>query len=235
MISVRLPIASVAVALSTFALSGAAAQPPQPPYPTSSPTVPYTPPAGRCLTPEQRKVNDAYNQLDRPTRPGDEMPFWDPEYFAGTWDFLMRMQESPLGPGGESAGTLTITATANGCTYAGTLKGDDPEGKPFTRTLRLVYDTASKGLTWTETDSRGYTLVQAGPVGGELGGLFHHHFGDDPAAPASTLGSRTFRLKGVTEMSSPAYFKTDLQISLDGAPFRTLGRVTYEKQLPDSK
>ena len=41
--------------------------------------------------------------------------------------------------------------------------------------------------------------------------------------------------KGVTEMSSPAYFKTDLQISLDGEPFKTLGRIIYEKQLPDSK
>lgn len=47
-------------------------------YPKSSPTVPYTPAVGRCLTAEQRKVNDAYNNLDRPTRPGDDMPFWDP-------------------------------------------------------------------------------------------------------------------------------------------------------------
>src|SRR5690242_8346770 len=50
----------------------------------SSSTVPYTPAVGRCLTPEQRKVNDNYNSLERPTRPGDEMPFWDPEYLVGT-------------------------------------------------------------------------------------------------------------------------------------------------------
>ena len=83
----------------------------------SSPAIPVAdggvkPAVGRCLTAEQRKVNDDYNALNRPTRPDDEMPFWDPEYFVGTWDFDMRTQESPLGPGGPSIGTLTIKANA---------------------------------------------------------------------------------------------------------------------------
>jgi hypothetical protein len=33
-------------------------------------------------------------------------------------------------------------------------------------------------------------------------------------------------------MSSPAYYKTDIQMSIDGAPFVTYGRVMLEKQLP---
>src|SRR5205085_3445145 len=126
--------AGLAVVVSALGVVHPAAQ--QQPYPKTSPVVPYTPAAGRCLTAEQRKVNDAYNSLDRPTRPGDEMPFWDPEYFVGTWDFDMRTQDSPLGPGGPSGGTLTIKPNEkNGCLYEGSMKGEDPNGKPFTRTI----------------------------------------------------------------------------------------------------
>lgn len=221
------------VLLSAFAVVGAGAQPQQP-YPKTSPVVPYTPAAGRCLTAEQRKVNDSYNSLDRPTKPGDEMMFWDPEYFVGLWNFDMRAQDSPLGQGGQSMGTLTIKSNdKNGCLYEGTMKGEDPEGKPFTRTIAATYDPIGKVLTWSEKDSRGYTIVRTGPVGGELGGTFHHHFGDDPSQPATTVGGKKIRFKGVTEMSSPAYYKTDVQMSIDGAPFVTYGRVLLEKQLPE--
>ena len=84
MISLRLAIASgFVLSLSMLAVAPLAAQQP-PQYP--SPTVEFKPAVGRCLTAEQRKVNDAYNALDRATRPGDEMPFWDADYFVGTWD-----------------------------------------------------------------------------------------------------------------------------------------------------
>lgn len=227
--------AGLVASFAAVAIATPTAQPQQQ-YPRSSPTVDYKPATGRCLTPDQQKVNEKYNSLSRPTQPGDDQPFWDPEYLVGTWDVDMRSQESPLGPGGESTGTLTITADAkNGCLYEGTLKAEDPEGKAFTRSISAVYDPVKKILTWTEKDSRGYTIVKQGPIGGELGGLFHHHFGDDPSTPATTLAGRKYRFKGVSEMSSPAYFKTDLQVSVDGQPFKTFGRLTFDKQLPDEK
>ena len=227
------PLSGFVVSLSTLAVVSLSAQ--QPPQ-YKSPTVDFKPAAGRCLTPDQRKVNDTYNALDRPTRPNDEMPFWDPEYFVGTWDFDMRTQDSVLGPGGPSLGTLTIKANEkNGCLYEGTMKGEDPDGKAFTRTISATYDPVKKILTWSEKDSRGYTIVKTGPVGGELGGLFHHHFGDDPAQPVTTFAGKKIKFKGITEMSSPAYYKTDMQMSIDGAPFVTYGRVMLEKQLPEGK
>jgi len=233
-ISLRLAIASgFVLSLSMLAVAPLAAQQP-PQYP--SPTVEFKPAVGRCLTAEQRKVNDAYNALDRPTRPGDDMMFWDPEYFVGTWDFDMRTQDSPLGPGGPSLGTLTIKANdKNGCLYEGTMKGEDPEGKAFTRTISATYDPVKKILAWTEKDSRGYMINATGPIGGELGGLFHHHFGDDAAAPTATFAGKKLKFKGTSEMSSPAFYKTDLQLSIDGAPFKTYGRVMFEKQLPGAK
>jgi hypothetical protein len=205
-------------------------------YPKSSPVIDFKPAAGRCLTPDQKKVNDNYNSLSRPTQPGDDQPFWDPEYLVGTWDIDMRSQESPFGPGGQSNGTLTFKVNdKNPCLYEGALKGEDPDGKAFTRTITASYEPVKKVLTWTEKDSRGYTIVKQGPIGGELGGLFHHHFGEDAAAPVVTLGGKKYRFKGVSEMSSPAYFKSDIQISIDGAPFKTFGRIIFEKQVPDAK
>jgi hypothetical protein len=226
--------AGLALACSLAVTARLGAQP-QSQYP-ASPTVPFTPATGHCLTPEQQKVNDKYNSLNRPTQPGDDQPFWDPEYLVGTWDVDMRSQETPLGPGGPSMGTMTIKGSgSNPCQYEGTLEAEDPDGKPFTRTISAIYDPVKKVLNWTEKDSRGYTIAKQGPVGGELGGLFHHHFGDDPSTPATTAAGHNFKFKGVSEMSSPAYFKTDMQVSIDGAPFKTFGRVAYEKQLPDNR
>jgi hypothetical protein len=186
-----------------------------------------SPPSGPCLTPEQKQVNDAYYAIDRPTSRDDQMPFFDPEYFAGTWDFIARAVDSPLGPGGESAGTLTIRS-AGGCKYEGEMKGEDPDGKAFTRRITFDFDGAKKQLTWTEVDSRGYTIATSGPVGGELGGLFHYHF--ETTAPVKT-GSKSIALKGVFEMSSPAFFKIDYQFAVDGGAPANFGRATFDKQL----
>ena len=226
--------AGVAVSLVSLAASHASAQ--QYPASRQSPTIDYKPPVGKCLPADQRKVNDDYNSLSRPTRPGDDMPFWDPEYFVGTWDVDMRSQDSPFGSGGAGGGTMTVKASAaNGCQYEGTLSAEDPDGKKFTRAITALYDPATKTLTWTEKDSRGYTIVEKGPIGGELGGLFHFHFGDDTSTPATMLQGKQYRFKGVVEMSSPNYFKNDLQFSEAGAPFKTFGRVQYQKQTPGAK
>lgn len=186
------------------------------------------PATGSCLTAEQKAVNNNYYSLTRPTSRDDQMPFFDPEYFAGTWDYLSRVVDSPLGPGGESVGTLTIKSTG-GCNYEGELKAEDPDGKPFTRKIKYTFDPAKKVITWTEIDSRGYTLTKNGPVGGELGGLFHHHFEDSPAI---TVGGKKVRVTGVSEMSSPAYYRSDFKFQVDDGPVATFGRATFEKQLP---
>ena len=217
----------LAVALAALFPSHPAAQQP-PKY--ESPVVPYTAAVGRCLPAAQRTANEQYNALDRPTRPSDEMMFWDPEYFVGRWAFDMRTQDSPLGPGGQSMGTLTITANEqNGCLYEGTMAGEDPDGKPFTRTVSATYDPVTKVLTWSETDSRGYTIARSGPVGGELGGTFQHHFGDDAKQPVTTFAGKKIQFKGITQMTSPAFYRTEMQMSIDGAPFVTYGRVLLEK------
>jgi hypothetical protein len=230
LMTVRFPLATgVAASLAVLALAHPSAQ--QYPADRTSPVVAYKPAVGRCLPADQRKVNDDYNSLSRPTRPGDDMPFWDPEYFVGTWDVEMRSQDSAFSSGGAGGGTLTIKANAaNGCLDEGTLTAEDPDGKKFTRSMSAVYDPAAKTLTWTEKDSRGYTITEKGPIGGELGGLFHFHFGDDNSVPATMLAGKQYRFKGVVEMSSPDFFKNDLQISEGGGPFKTFGRVTYDKE-----
>ena len=56
-----------------------------------------------------------------------------------------------------------------------------------------------------------------------------------PSGAPITVAGKKLRLKGVSEMSSPAFYKTDMQISVDGGAFVSYGRVTYSKQLPDDK
>ena len=53
--------------------------------------------------------------------------------------------------------------------------------------------------------------------------------------PTTTFAGKKLKFKGSSEMSSPAFYKTDLQLSIDGAPFKTYGRVMFEKHLPDAK
>lgn len=206
--------AAVGVGLVAFVLLGAAVQPARAQ-------------SSGCLTAAQQVVNDKYNALTRPTSRDDDMPFFDPAYFAGTWDYIARAVDSPFGPGGESAGTLTVKS-AGGCNYEGEIKGEDPDGKPYTRRVRYAYDTNKKQMVVTEVDSRGYTITMPGPVGGELGGLFHHHF--EGGAPTVVAGKKIV-FKGVTEMSSPAYYKIDFQISIDGAAPTSFGRSTFEKRV----
>lgn len=189
--------------------------------------APLAPPVGACLTADQRAVNAAYYSLTRPTSRDDQMPFFDPEYFVGTWEFTSRLVDSPLGSGGESAGRVTFSSV-KGCDYVGELKGEDPDGKAFTRRIAISYDPGTRQLRWKETDSRGFTLDLSGGVGGELGGLFQHHFDETP--PMSVAG-RTLRLTGVNQMSSPAFFRADFKIAIDGGATQTFGRTTYEKVL----
>jgi len=60
-------------------------------------------------------------------------------------------------------GTLTIKANdKNGCLYEGTMKGEDPDGKAFTRTISAVYDPAGE-LAATHLDCHAQCLTRASP------------------------------------------------------------------------
>jgi hypothetical protein len=188
------------------------------------------PSGNSCLTAAQLHTNEIFNSRDRPTSRDDEMPFMDPDYFLGTWNFEWDLRDSPLGPGGEWEGTVTFKNVAR-CSYEGDLRGTDGEGKPFTRSIRLTFDPSTKHMQWLETDSHGFELDKSGPVGGDLGGIFVHHW---EGTPPVTVGGHKVRLKGTTELSSPAAHRSDVQISIDDGPFGRFGRELFTKQVAGS-
>ncbi len=187
-----------------------------------------TPPAG-CLTAEQLAHNARVYALDRRTSIDDSMPIFDPQYFVGAWDYAWDGPDSPLGPGGSWKGVVTFRHIS-GCAYEGELIGEDGDGKAFLRLIKFSFDAAKKHMTWIEEDTHGYTVVKSGPVGGELGGVFQHHWED---SPAFKVGNEVVKLKGTTLMPSPAMHRYDMHIAVGDGPSMRFGTATFRKQLPD--
>lgn len=180
-----------------------------------------------CLTPAQVEHNKNVYDMERRTSIDDPMPIFDPTYFVGSWDYAWDGPDSPLGPGGSWSGVLTFTHLG-GCNYEGQMRGSDGDEKPFTRTIKFSFDATKKRITWIETDSHGYTFDKSGVVGGELGGVFQHHWEE---VPQITVGGEKVRLKGTTIMPSPAMHRADMWIATGDGPFMRFGTAMFSKQL----
>ena len=149
-----------------------------------------TPVPGECLTEQELTLIDGLNALRRPTvgqesegDHDDHVPF-NPHYFLGEWQVEGVLPETPLGLAGEFYGTETFTHV-DGCTYESVLEVTVPDGT-VTITSLVVYDRRTDYLIRIEDDSRGFELVKVGPVAGDPGGYFSHHWF---APPVTVNGS----------------------------------------------
>jgi len=77
----------------------------------------------------------------------------------------------------------------------------------------------------------GFTLLQPGPVGGALGG-YYSQFWEIPE-PIHYNDSQ-FLIKGRSYYVSPAAYRVNQQISVDGEPFINFGVMWYTKVLEDT-
>ena len=99
-------------------------------------------------------------------------------YFLGKWTFEWSMPESPLGP----AGTYTGRRSSRKSTDVSTKR----DRRRRTRRDRSRSASSSritrKTRRWRAqvTDSRGFSYMQFGPVGGDLGGIYNIHFDSAP-------------------------------------------------------
>lgn len=75
-----------------------------------------------------------------------------------------------------------------------------------------------------ETDSRGFSLMKAGHIGGDLGGYYE-------SAPFEYEG-QTIRLKTTTILYSPLHFKVKARISVDGGKYVNFGNPWWRKEVP---
>ena len=72
----------------------------------------------------------------------------------------------------------------------------------------------------------GFTLLQPGPVGGDLGG-YYSQFWETPE-PIQYNDSQ-FLIKGRSCYVSPAAYRVNQEISVDGEPFINFGVMWYTK------
>lgn len=162
--------------------------------------------------------------LGRPTEGTDKVPLFDFDtYFLGKWTFEWSMPESPLGPAGPYSGT-TVVSKLDGRFYEAITEGEGPAGKFKIREV-IAYHQEHKTLARDVADSRGFSYLQFGPVGGDLGGIYNIHFESAPFA----VNGKSVRLRNTMHLLSPLNYRVASAISVDGGPFTNLGTPWWRK------
>ncbi len=166
-------------------------------------------------------------QPSRPTEPSDPMPPPNMDYFLGTWAFDWNVPESPLGPAGKIKGKETYKKlnAATPTTYESEIEGDSPAGIIKGRAT-TTYNEKEKQVTRTETGLFGnLAMKKIGPIGGDLGGYYTIFWETEPIKK----DGKTVKLKGKTMMLSPANYRVQVQISVDGGPYTNFGNPWFRK------
>ena len=180
--------------------------------------------SGRAQDQKQTLPKGQMPDLGRPTKVGDELPpFNFDEYFLGQWTFEWDVPDGPLGPSGRITGT-TIYKRLDGRFYEATTTATGPGG-PFTLRAVIAYHTENKTLARHVTDGRGFSFLQIGTIGGDLGGYYNIYFESTPF----TLDGKTIRIKHGLRLLSPLNYKVATTVSVDGGPFRNYGNPWWRK------
>ena len=180
-----------------------------------------------CLPPSAFRLPPFHppaQQPSRPTEPTDAMPLPNMDYFVGAWSFEWNVPESPLGPAGKIKGVETYKKSVGGAGYESEIVGEGPQGA-FKAHAITVYNEKEKTVTRSETGIFGIKLEKSGPIGGDLGGYYTIFW---ETAPVKKDG-KTIKLKGKTQMLSPAHYRLQVQISVDGGPYTNFGSPWFRK------
>ena len=162
-------------------------------------------------------------QPSRATEPTDPMPPPNMDYFIGKWSFDWNVPESLLGPGGKMKGTETYRKRLEGSGYESDIEGEGPSG-PFKGRAVTSYNEAEKMVTRLE-DSFGLSISKIGRIGGDLGGYYTIHW----ESAAINRKGHSVKLKGKTQMLSPAHYKVQVEISVDAGPYTSFGIAWFRK------
>jgi hypothetical protein len=163
--------------------------------------------------------------LGRPTKVGDELPLFNfDEYFPGKWTFEWDVPEGALGPSGRITGTTIYKAIDAGKFFEAITEAAGPGGA-FTLREMIAYQRDTKTLARHVTDSRGFSFLQAGTIGGDLGGLYTIYFDGAPF----TYNGKTVRIKHAMRLLSPLNYKVSTTVSVNGGPFTNYGNPWWRK------
>ncbi|HEY7543565.1 MAG TPA: hypothetical protein VID27_01720 [Blastocatellia bacterium] len=162
-------------------------------------------------------------QPARPTEPADPMPPPNMDYFLGEWTFEWNVPESPLGPAGKIKGKERYRKT-QGSVYESEIEGEGPAGA-FKGRATTTYYEKDKIVIRSESGPFGVTLTKTGTIGGDLGGYYTIYWESAPIKKNDML----IKLKGKTQMLSPAHYRLQVQISIDGGPYTNFGNPWFQK------
>jgi hypothetical protein len=162
--------------------------------------------------------------LGRPTKADDVVPLLDfDKYFIGKWTFTADAPDSPLGPGGESSGSVTYRKLADGF-YEAITEGKSEAG-PFTIKESIAYHREFKVAFRQVTDSRGYSYTQMAEVGGNIGGDYRLFF---QSAPFSYQGKQ-LRLNHTIYLAAPLTFRIDVDVAEGTGEFMHMSPWRYRR------
>ena len=154
-------------------------------------------------------------------------PPFDPSYYLGSWEIEWNPPDVGLFPPGQYSGTETIThVNSRFLSIDVQLEGED--GNTITGTGMIFYDYGLGGqsvVRYVVYDT-GFSLLQYGPLGGDLGGYYSHHW----EAPEFKYNDHTFSLKGRSYYVSPVTYRVNQQISVDGTEFLNFGIMWLRKE-----
>ena len=168
--------------------------------------------------------------LGRPTKVGDELPLFNfDDYFPGKWTFEWDTPEGALGPSGHITGTTVYKVVDAGKFYEAVTDAAGPGGAFKLREL-IAYHKEYKALSRYVTDSRGFTYLQIGTIGGDLGGYHNIYFESSPF----TYGGKTLRIKHALRLLSPLNYKVATTVSENGGPFKNYGNPWWRKDAAPS-
>jgi hypothetical protein len=168
--------------------------------------------------------------VGRPTNSSDTLPLFDFErYFTGRWTFEWDVPESPLGPAGTIKGTTEYTKLADNF-YQAITEATGPAGA-LKITETFAYRRENKTLARMVTDSRGFSYIQIGTIGGDLGGYYSVFF---ESAPFDVKGE-TISLRTTMRLLSPVNYKVESRISVDRGPAMNFGSPWWQKEKADAR
>ena len=180
--------------------------------------------SGQQQPPKPQLPRGQMPELGRPTQGDDPLPpFNFDDYFLGKWTFEWDVPEGPLGPSGRITGTTVYTAT-DGKFYEARTDAAGVWGN-FSVRETIAYHKEYKALARQVTDSRGFSFMQIGTIGGDLGGLFNIYLESSPF----TFNGKSIRIKHALRLLSPYNYKVGTTVSVDGGPFMNYGNPWWRK------
>ena len=179
---------------------------------------------GRAQDPKPTMPKGQVPELGRPTKVDDALtPFSFDDYFPGKWTFEWDVPDGPLGPSGRVTGT-TIYKPLDGRFSEVTTDATGAWGA-FTVREVLAYHKEYKALARQVTDSRGFSFLQIGTIGGDLGGIYSIFLESTPFV----RDGKTIRVKHALRLLSPLNYRVAISVSEDGGPFRNYGNPWWRK------